>query len=223
MLEKPRRRTKPSHNAEKKGKKKMNLFISPHNDDETLFGSFWIQEHRPLVLVVFDSQLQVDRGDPAANARDRRIESIAACNILGSTGVDFCGLLDSDPRLPDKAARLSDALHLVSVAIADKLASIGLARNSIQRVAAPLYEADGHDQHNLVALAAPQLFAGIGPELVAYSTYTRTAGKSGGGKKYVPTGLQIRKKHLALACYPSQMNRTDCSPHFLRSQEEFYS
>lgn len=47
------------------------IFLSPHHDDETLFGAFTLLRERPLVVVVYDG------------GREREAETDAAMEILG--------------------------------------------------------------------------------------------------------------------------------------------
>ena len=65
----------------------MKVFISPHNDGECLFGSFTIQREKPLVVIVFDSVVQVMRGHPECDAVTRREESLRALEELGTPGI----------------------------------------------------------------------------------------------------------------------------------------
>jgi LmbE family N-acetylglucosaminyl deacetylase len=72
----------------------VNLFLSPHNDDETLFGAFTIQRVKPLVAVVFDSYVQAQRGN-VVTWRQRRNETQNALAELGvGDDVRFLGMRD---------------------------------------------------------------------------------------------------------------------------------
>lgn len=75
----------------------MNLFLSPHCDDESLFGAYTIMREHPQVVVVFDGQ-----------DKTRRAETIAAMTILGAS-VRFLGLPDA-PVPPDAARAALAAL-----------------------------------------------------------------------------------------------------------------
>ena len=68
-----------------------NLFISPHSDDEALFGSYIIQRSGADVLVVTDGQQHHRKFDLLPGIR--RDESKEACKILG-VKVEFLGLSD---------------------------------------------------------------------------------------------------------------------------------
>ncbi len=55
----------------------MNLLLSPHPDDETLFAAYTLLEHHPLVVFCY-------AGAPRHGAREQRLaEATAAMNILG--------------------------------------------------------------------------------------------------------------------------------------------
>jgi len=58
------------------------LFLSPHNDDEALFGAFTIMREKPLVLIVTDSHIQYLRGDGITPGQ-RRLETQRAMKKLG--------------------------------------------------------------------------------------------------------------------------------------------
>jgi hypothetical protein len=45
----------------------VKVFLSPHHDDETLFGAFTLLRERPLVVIVTDSYVQFNRGDGITN------------------------------------------------------------------------------------------------------------------------------------------------------------
>ncbi len=173
----------------------MKLFISPHNDDETLFGAFTILRERPLVLIVYDSWIQFRRGDPIT-ALNRRNESSAAMKILGAE-VRFCGLSDEQLSIPDCEAALRPY-------------------TDSQRVWAPAFELNGNPHHNLVARVAELLF----PKCQRYMTYT-SAGKSLGIPVPIDAGWTL-KKLQALACYESQSQLAATRDFFLNDQREYY-
>lgn len=79
------------------------LFLSPHCDDEALFGSFTILKHQPHVLVCFPST-----GDYGATEQ-RMEETHKACDWLGTTasllnlqiGLDDALTMADNIRCPD--------------------------------------------------------------------------------------------------------------------------
>lgn len=103
------------------------------------------------------------------------------------------------------------------------------------QVVFPLRHEGGNLQHNLVADVCAGIDwateAGGRSGLSMYASYVNADGFPPGkiiagvpAYERFPgrTGEMISRKLRALACYPSQLWRADCSPHFLRSQEEFY-
>ena len=180
----------------------MKLFLSPHNDDETLFGAFTILREKPLVVIVFDSHLQFDRGT-GVTAIQRRTESMNAMIALGMMPPKFLGFSDAEAIEP---------------AIEAAFARLG----RFEMVYAPADEEQGHAQHNLVARLADRVFDPV----THYLTYTRTRGKSASDHPVpIEKGEWIAAKLRALACYGSQHaidSRLGCWPHFLRDQTEYY-
>lgn len=175
------------------------LFISPHNDDAVLFGSFTLQRFQPLVLTVFDSVVQDKRGYPQCNAAARRCEDYCAMKILGCW-IKFSGA--SDAELSREAIRAA------------------LSEYKPQRVWIPAYEEHGHPQHNLISTLAREVYSGA--EIRCYLTYTEL-GKSTNGTKVPFTGVMLRKKLQALACYRTQIeiDALGCAEHFIRDQNEY--
>lgn len=201
----------------------MHLFLSPHNDDEALFGSFTIQTHQPKVMVVFDSYLQVARGaGEDCGWEPRRLETILALREMECVHHPiFLGLSDANTYEPGKVA-------------ADILGALGGVEP--ETVWAPVWHLEGHDQHNLVAMAALIMTQSLlRPAPRWYGTYTRKDGKmdpntffprgdQGEGRKAIavePTLGQVQRKLAALSFYESQINRPDCRPHFLRDLTEY--
>ncbi len=190
----------------------MNLFISPHNDDEVLFGSFVIMRDDPLVVIVFESRAQAARG-LSITAEMRNAETVAALKELGASRPPvFIGLPD------DRATESGDIMEKVGDAV----------NIPVGCVYVPEWHALGHHQHNLVArlaqlppLARHPVFRAA--EFVRYTTYT-TGGRQNGTPVAVTDPTWIARKHRALACYESQMTldpRCGCSEHFMRSLEEY--
>lgn len=178
----------------------MKLFVSPHNDDETLFGAFTILREKPLVVIVFDSYVQWNRG-LKVTAIERQLETKAAMNILG-VQVEFLGFRDDMP--------------VGELDIAYKL-----EQYKAEEIFLPAYEEDGHHHHNTVA-EVTRVMQG---NFRSYLTYT-TKGKSISAHPvplFDPKWIAL--KHRAMACYESQMSldsRMGCWPHFMRSISEYY-
>jgi len=181
----------------------MKLFVSPHNDDAPLWGSFTLQRERPLVLTVFDSHIQPARGHVRCDAATRRQEDVEAMSILGCA-IEFSGVPDNEPTATIRE-RVDRALR----------------RWTPAEVWLPAVEAGGHDQHNLIGELGLDIFKGA--NIHRYLTYTRTGGKSTDGREVKPTGAMVLTKLRALACYRTQIeiDALGCWPHFIRDQSEY--
>lgn len=181
----------------------MKIFISPHNDDAVLFGSFTIQREKLMVLTVFDSYRQVERGHEACSRSARRREDTQAMKELGQDDVFFGGVPDNlPPDLIEKAVRLTFEDY------------------AALEIWVPAEEQGGNEQHNLVARVGPEMFPRA--KTHRYLTYT-AAGKSTFGVPVQCTGAMVRKKLRALACYQTQIEIDELGtwPHFLRDQHEY--
>lgn len=176
----------------------MKLFISPHNDDETLFGAFTLLRERPMVLIVTDSARQKAKG---ITAYERHQESRAALAILG-VQMGFLGI-------PDDLLELPELQYKVLKFIQDF--------GPFEAIFLPAFESGGNVDHNVVSrICVP----GLTP--TRYLTYT-AAGKSR-SEKMVPfePGWPLLKLQ-ALACYRSQIFEPSTRDHFLRDQYEYYA
>lgn len=177
----------------------MKLFISPHNDDEALFGAFTIIRERPLVLIVTDSARQASKG---ITAEQRRLESQNALRILGAP-IAFLGI-------PDQALEAFDLDTKLSLFLEDF--------GPFTHVYFPGFEKDGNVDHNLISTVAARKFAGSSTR---YLTYTK-AGKSRSATRVDFSPPWIQTKLKALACYRSQILEPSTLDHFLRDQYEYY-
>lgn len=186
----------------------MKLFLSPHNDDETLFGAFTIMRESPMVVVVYDGYVQRNRGATKFSNFERRHETNFALAQLGHPGAKFLGMRDDAASMPEDVV-----FRLRAVIDVDQ---------KFETVYAPLYDLDGHEQHNIVALAASCLDA---DKIIRYSTYTRSGGRQVTANEVTPTdGGMIARKHRALACYMSQLDmdpRLGCWPWFMGDLKEY--
>jgi LmbE family N-acetylglucosaminyl deacetylase len=175
----------------------VKLFLSPHNDDETLFGAFTILRERPMVVVCLDSYVQVNRGSQNCNADARRLETIAAMKILNPDRPPvFLGFRD-------------DSIY--SLELEDALKQFGQP----EMVYAPAIETGGHEQHNLIGALARRVFKN-GQH---YMTYTKAGKSTGRPVPYEPEWPLLKLR--ALACYQSQITHPANAEHFLRDQFEY--
>jgi LmbE family N-acetylglucosaminyl deacetylase len=181
----------------------VKLFVSPHNDDAPLWGSFTLQRETPLVLTVFDSHLQPARGYPKCDVATRRKEDVDAMTLLGCK-IEFSGVSDNEPQ-----ASIRECVYAA------------LRLWTPTEVWLPAIEDGGHDQHNLVGEIGLDVFKGA--KIHRYLSYTRTRGKSTNGRPVTPTGVMVLKKLQAMACYRTQLeiDALGCWPHFIRDQNEY--
>lgn len=171
----------------------MKLFLSPHCDDEALFGAYTILRHRPLVVVCFDGRLARHLATP----EQREAETVAAMEILGCQA-EFL-------RIPSA----SDG--------EDELEGL-LEHYDPEWVWAPLPEEDGHAHHNTVGESARRLW----PDITTwYATYTLAGGKTEIGDPVPVEDGWPELKRQALDCYVSQIARAGTRTHFERSLDEY--
>lgn len=167
----------------------MDVFISPHNDDETLFGAYTLMREKPLVVIVTDSWIQPLRGDRGCSAGERWDETSKACEILGCKPVRL-GIRD------------------------DSLTEEGLIQAfqelvNVERVWAPAIQG-GNWQHDLIGKIAKATWK----HCVQYTTYTKTELWTKGDIEIIPTEEEKELKLKALNCYTSQINLPSTRPHF---------
>lgn len=177
------------------------LFLAPHNDDETLFGSFTLIRHKPHVIVCTKSKKQ-SLTIPSITYEMREQETARAMEVLGCTWHNW-PTWDVQPQYD-----------------AEAMGCWLEAWSHVERVFAPAIESGGHPHHNLIGRVADQAF---GDRVTHYMTYT-AAGKSTSHREVEFEPAWIALKLQALGCYPSQIAHRElgCWPHFLRDQREFY-
>jgi glycosyltransferase involved in cell wall biosynthesis/LmbE family N-acetylglucosaminyl deacetylase len=167
------------------------IFLSPHNDDETLFGAYTNIRHKPLVVIVTDSYIQPLRGDIGCTTEIRRYETIKAMNIA-KCPVVFLGIKDTE--------------------ITEEILRERLQGFNPETIYIPALQG-GNPQHDLVNKVAMELFGRNKCE--QYCTYTRTELYTTGGWEIKPTQQEIELKNRMLDCYKSQINLPSTAPHFL--------
>lgn len=182
----------------------MNLFLSPHNDDETLFGAFTILRHRPIVVVVFYPDPR--GGDPTTRLR----ETTLACRLLGAAGY-------KQGNVPQEPADTRKCSHEKLMEIQELLKLLD-KQQSPERVWAPALSPNGNAEHAAVGQQAAAVF---GDRVTHYHTY-HAGQKVAQQNKPVPYEPSwIRLKHLALACYGSQYEKA--GRHFMEDLREWYA
>lgn len=172
----------------------MNLLVSPHADDETLFAAYVQLAVQPQVVVC----LQGRRARHLPRNDVREAESRAACAVLG-TDVSFIASPCDPPDWP--------------------LVEAELELLEPDRVFAPLPEPGGHRQHNQIGNLAWSLWP---DRTTFYATY-RDLEKSATGTPHAVEDGWFAKKALALSCYRSQHSKPDTAFHFHRDQTEYLS
>lgn len=188
------------------------LFLQPHNDDAVLFGAFTLQRYKRdiEVVTVFESYRQ------GADSRFVRIgEDVHAFKALGLEPPTQMILRD-DKEYGDEQVRA---------------AILKATREAFSVVWAPaVYDSDGHVQHNQVGRVAAML----SPNVRYYHTYLRRVDGKVSATAFAPEFRarqceeskpeflsHVHAKLRALACYKSQIERTDNVEHFLRDQREW--
>lgn len=203
----------------------MKLLISPHNDDETLFAAFTIMKERPLVCIVFDSYVQVARGNRRADAITRRMETMVALQYMEIIAAPiFVGLRDDQPDYEYLRTWLKERRDGPI-----EVSGGFVGYNQIDGIICPAWEQGGHEQHNGVARVCRDLWPS--EQRTEYLTYTRTRGRSRtvlnehgnerAAQEVIPTPDMIARKHRALACYKSQMEVENCRDWFLGDLREY--
>ena len=83
---------------------------------------------------------------------------------------------------------------------------------------APMVEADGHEDHNLVGWAAEDVF---GDRCRFYATYRRGHGRARTDNEVIPEPDWYAKKFKAMSCYVSQINHPQMRPWFNDWEKEW--
>lgn len=175
-----------------------NLVIAPHCDDEALFAAFIIQRTGAEVCIVTDGNSHEKFG---VTAEDRRNESLAACNILG-TKIRFLGI----PETELNEQNLRPELNL-------------LYWRDWGKIFIPSTQG-GNPHHDLISKVAGEI---AGDKAIYYGTYTKKNLAPAGEMEIVPTQEELRIKDAALDCYTSQLRIN--GPHFdaVRGKSEYIS
>lgn len=162
----------------------MPIFLSPHSDDEILFGAYTIMREKPLVVICTHATMQGDNG------YERAMESYRAMKMLGAS-VMFLGI-DED--------------ELTEELLEEKLNP--LMADDV-RLIAPEYEIYGNPHHNIVAIVAERLDWGT----QTYKTYTGLETRTI-GKEIIPTPEELELKKRAMLCYQTQIQNPFTSHYF---------
>lgn len=175
----------------------VNLFLSPHQDDETLFGCYTLLREHPKVIVCLRSEKQEQFGITGLR---REAETRAVMRILG------CQWEQWDE--PDVDPDWDEILWLMN--------NLG---HDWDVVYAPYPEPEGHEQHNIIGNMAATVYRNV----VFYTTYNHVTGERTTGNlvHYEPEWVTLKLR--ALACYTSQIETpaAGCFVHFTRGLDEY--
>lgn len=163
-----------------------NIFLSPHSDDEVLFGAYTIMKYKPSVVVCTDSYLQGE------NLIERRNETRDAMDILG-VEVFFLGIPDM---FVDKDFRTALKVKLERLEIKGT-------------VYAPNIDCSNR-HHKIVGEVAQEIFN----DLVFYDTYKDSWGTTGIGVRVPYSPAMALLKEKAMIVYKSQLEREQTVKHF---------
>ncbi len=163
----------------------MQVFLSPHSDDEILFGAYTIMREKPLVVICTHATTQGDNG------YERAMESYRAMKMLGAS-VMFLGIDEDEltKELLEKKLRFLDS-------------------DDYLWIYAPEYEKGGNPHHNIVASAA-EIF---GSHIQTYKTYSGLESRTI-GKEVIPTPEELELKKRAIACYKTQIENPNTAHYF---------
>lgn len=175
------------------------VFLSPHNDDEALFGAYTLMRIKPLVIIITDSYIQPMRGDGGCSADVRRNETIEAMKLAGCP-VLFLGIPDAS---------------LTEQTLKERLAGL-----NAETIYIPAIQG-GNPQHDLVGKVGMELFGHKNVE--RYCTYTKEEFWTTGGWEIMPTQQEVELKNKMLDCYRSQLALKSTAPHFqaVRNRSEW--
>lgn len=164
------------------------LFLSPHDDDNVLFGAFTCLREKPLVLVLLDSYIQPARGEKGCSAKERAAETAKANKVLGCA-VERLGIHDDEVTEEALEEALRDYVDY-------------------ETVYAPALQG-GSPHHDMISRVADKVF---GNKVMHYTTYTKKQLWTEGVTEIVPNAKELDKKNKALSCYVSQIRIN--KPHF---------
>lgn len=162
------------------------VFLSPHDDDNVLFGAFTCLREKPTVIVCTDSYIQPNRGEVGCSAAERARETERACAVLG-VPVERLGLRDDEK---DHSQLLQSIIY--------KLLPMN---ESVKTVYAPAFQG-GNIHHDMVSRAAMLCFTS---RVIEYTTYTKDALYTRGTHEVTPTTEELTLKKRALDCHESQL------------------
>lgn len=169
------------------------VLLEPHHDDAVLFASYtMLREHPTLVTVFGFAQAQERYGISAATRDHENIEAMKLLEPDGWKTLNHSDLQANENAIIDDLLRLNTVLHP-------------------KVVWAPMFEIDGHEQHNLVAKCAEIAYPG---RVRFYATYSRGSRRTQTDNEVIPEPEWPALKMKAMACYTSQINLDNTRPWF---------
>lgn len=171
----------------------MNVIcLEPHADDAVLFSCWNLIRYRPFLITVFESHRMANRNYPggAVTHTRREFESRQAATLLDIPWEQW-PFPDSSPN---------------PTLIADRITDL-----KCDLLIAPAVEEGGHLDHNLVGSLA-QIH---GCDVIQYTTYTRSGGRSTSAREVPFEPEWPVTKLRALACYRSQIAHPATAPWFV--------
>jgi len=175
--------TEPKHDV---------IFLSVHNDDESLFGAYTLLRRKPLVVIVTTSHIQPNRGEIGCDAYTRNKETINAMDIA-ECPIVFLGIKDTE--------------------LTEEILRKRLKGFNPETIYIPAYHENGNEQHNLVNKVALELFGRKKCE--QYCSYVKGDFNIVKGSWEVkPIHNEMEIKNKMLDCYKSQINLPATAPHF---------
>ncbi len=176
------------------------ILFAPHNDDESLFASFFILKYRPDVIICLQSRKQGEGTHKVSNKET----SFAMKNF----GVyhEIWPYWDDDPDW-----------SLIDHQICNTI-------EQYDTIIYPAHCVDGNEQHNKIYNMIEYQRHAKYPdkEFTKYTTYGYPSGRQQGTHELKPEPEWIPLKLHAISCYKSQIEREDTREHFMRSIKEYY-
>lgn len=169
------------------------VLLEPHHDDAVLFASYTILRLKPVVITVFGHAVAQERYGISAMMRDN--ENIEAMQVLEPSAWrswDHSDINPNEEQIIDSMLRLNTVVHP-------------------KEVWSPMFELDGHEQHNLVARCAEIVYPG---RVRYYATYSRGSRRTTTEHEVIPKPHWPALKLRAMSCYASQINLGDCQSWF---------
>lgn len=169
------------------------VLFEPHHDDAVLFACYTLLREKPIIVTVFGEAISQECY--GITERMRNAEQMDAMNFVQPEDWRSWNNPDVNPDMSDVIADM------------DRL----LKREQPKEVWAPLREDGGHDQHNMVSVAATTVF---GNRCRFYATYKRGSARTQTDREVVPQPDWPAVKFMAMSCYISQINLPNCQPWF---------